>query len=103
MRQVWADEEEAEMSYAVRRYTVNSSEWTPIYPARPQTAFAFYNVDGQDMLLRSDPTDADTEWTLSGNVQEISLSSGTARPNGVPIFWAKQVVPGSSAAILKMP
>jgi hypothetical protein len=89
--------------YAARRFLVNSTDWTPITSFRTQNAFAFYNLAGQDMLIRSDPTDPETEWPLSGNAQEIALQVQFVFGDGSVIFWVKQVVPGSSYAILKMP
>jgi hypothetical protein len=95
------------VAYRVRRYTITNDTWVAIGPQDPvpgRDAFAFYNLNGEAMLLRADKDDPDTEWSLPANSQEVAFPTISNRPTtGEVLFWAKQATVGTSVAILKMP
>lgn len=95
----------------VTRTTVNYVTFVPILAGRSGDFFGLFNVDGVDMVLRTDPNDASTEIPLRGGAQQgviVPLRHPSKVPRyalGTVIYYAKQAVnsPATSVVVLVMP
>jgi len=68
--------------YVKSRTPINAETFTPILAPISCSYFALKNADGSAVTLRTDPSDANTEDTLSANGQE-SVTVGPA-PDFIP-------------------